>query len=46
MARAGGGMQIGVCNQPVRAVGDGMAVSRAMNEAMERAIDQTVQRRA
>ncbi len=46
MARAGGGMQIGVCNQPARAVGDGMAVTRAMEQAVERAKWQVDQRRA
>lgn len=37
MARAGGGMQIGVCGQPSRAVASGAAVERAMEEAVQRA---------
>ncbi|WP_337661208.1 GGDEF domain-containing protein [Erythrobacter sp. Alg231-14] len=38
MARAGGGMRVRVCNQPVRAVANGTAVTRAMDEAVERAV--------
>jgi GGDEF domain-containing protein len=37
MARAGGGMQVGVCGRPARAVASGAAVERAMGEAVRRA---------
>ncbi len=37
MARAGGGMQVGVCSRPARAVASGAAVERAMGEAVRRA---------
>lgn len=35
MAQAGGGMKIGICGQPPRAVASGTAVERAMRQAVE-----------
>ena len=37
MARAAGGMQTGICGQPIRAVTSGAAVEQAMKEAVSRA---------
>ena len=42
MARAGGGMQVGVCNQPSRDVTCGAAVERAMEQAVQRAIKRRI----